>query len=313
MKIELKNIIRLLWPKYYNRLTWSIIFGLAGPLISTPIWIDFANILLKKYNYPTINLQLNIIVGLIILVATLFYNSYHRYIEYKQSTPNEPAYKSVHQDLFVDFASMCQTILPILKDNEYIFTHTGLNSSANECAELRLDLSLWDTLKKDSIIPNNAKIRQIISKNIHLVPQSYKHLFNELDLHIQAFEAHVNNPNIDYTEHQFPKAITEVIEETCFQTATNNPIFIKIHKWLSKRVKKSNIEQCCIIGSFLMYPEQAKDVDIVICSSNNFEDLRLLSFDFKLKFKRDLHITYFESQDQDYINFCDRNKYKIEI
>ena len=75
MKIELKNIIRLLWPKYYNRLTWSIIFGLAGPLISTPIWIDFANILLKKYNYPTINLQLNIIVGLIILVAALFYNS----------------------------------------------------------------------------------------------------------------------------------------------------------------------------------------------------------------------------------------------
>lgn len=313
MKIEHKNIIRLLWPKYYNRLTWGIIFGLAGPLISTPIWIDFANILLKKYNYPTINLQLNIIVGLIILVAALFYNSYHRYIEYKQSTPNEPAYKSVHQDLFVDFASMCQTILPILKDNEYIFTHTGPNSSANECAELRMDLSLWDTLKKDSIIPNNAKIRQIISKNIHLVPQSYKHLFNELDLHIQAFEAHVNNPNIDYTEHQFPKAITEVIEETCFQTTTNNPIFIKIHKWLSKKVKKSKIEQCCIIGSFLMFPEHAKDVDVVICASNNLEDLRLLSFEFKLKFKRDLHITYFEQQNQDFMDFCNRNKYKIEI
>ena len=62
-----------------------------------------------------------------------------------------------------------------------------------------------------------------------------------------------------------------------------------------------------------MCPEQAKDVDVVICASNNFEALRLLSFDFKLKFKRDLHITYFESQNQDYIDFCDRNKYKIEI
>ena len=313
MKIELKNIIRLLWPKYYNRLTWRIIFGLAGPLISTPIWIDFANILLKKHNYPTINLQLNVIVGLIILLAALLYNSYNQYIEYKQSMPNEPAYKSVHQDSFVDFASMCQTILPILKDNEYIFTHTGPNSSANECAELRMDLSLWDTLRKDSIIPNNAKIRQIISINRHLIPHCYTHLFNELDLHIQAFEAHVNNPNIDYTEHQFPKAITGIIEEACFQTATNSPIFIKIHKWLSKKVKKRNIGQCCIIGSFLMCPEQAKDVDIVICASSNFEDLKLLSFDFKLKFKKDLHVTYFEQQNQDYIDFCDRNKYKIEI
>lgn len=62
-----------------------------------------------------------------------------------------------------------------------------------------------------------------------------------------------------------------------------------------------------------MYPDQAKDLDIVICANNNFYELNLLSFDFKVKFNKTLHITYFEKEDKTYIDFCENNKFKFKI
>lgn len=227
MKFNIETLYRLLLPKYYNRLTWYLIGGVAVPILSCPLWINFVNIVLEEYQYSTIKMESNIIAGLIVLMSSLIYNVCHRYIEYKQSNTNEPAYMNVQQEYFVDFASMCQAILPILKDNEYIFKHTGPNSSADESGELRMDLSLWEELKRDSILPNNAKISQILSRNIHLIPQSYRHLFEALELHIKAFERHVNKPNIDYTEYQFPKEITSIIESTCFSVAKKIKYLLK--------------------------------------------------------------------------------------
>lgn len=312
MKFNIETLFRLLLPKYYNRLTWYLIGGVAVPLLSCPLWINFVNIVLEEYQYSTIKMESNIMAGLIVLMSSLIYNVCHRYIEYKQSNTNEPAYMNVQQEYFVDFVSMCQAILPILKDNEYIFKHTGPNSSADECGELRMDLSLWEKFKRDSIIPNNAKICQIITKNIHLVPYSYRTIFKELNIHIKSFEAHVNDSNVNYTEHQFPKEIINIVEEICFSEAIKNKIFYKTHKWLSIRLKKDNIKQACIIGSFLLYPEQANDVDIAICTFIDFQTLNLLKFDFKIKFRKSLHITYFE-KDMDYIIFCNKNKFKFEI
>ena len=312
MKINLETIFRLLIPKYYNRLTWYLIGGVAVPLLSCPLWINFVNIVLEECQYPIIKMESNIIAGLIVLISSLTYNVCSRYIEYKKSNTNEPAYMNVHQENFVDFASMCQAILPILKDNEYIFKHTGPNSSADECGEWRMDLSLWEKFKRDSIIPNNAKISQIITKNIHLIPHSYRTIFEELNIHIKSFEAHINDSNVNYTEHQFPKEIVNIIEETCFSEATKNKTFDKTYKWLSRRLKKDKIKTACIIGSFLFYPEQARDVDIAIYTYKEFKALNLLKFDFKIKFGKALHISYFE-RDMDYIIFCKKNKFKIDI
>lgn len=306
-------LLRLLLPKYYNRLTWALIFFVASPLLSYPIWIDFVNVLLQKYGVPTIHMESNMVVGTIVIISALAYNLCHRYIEYRQSRPNGPAYKNISQDVFPNFSSMCQAILPILKDNEYIFTHTGPNSSSQECGDLRMDLSLWNTIKIDSILPNNTKIKNIIERNKHLVPECHRQLFQELCLHINAFEKHVKDPNIDYTEHQFPKSITEVIEQTCFDASLMNPTYQKIERWLSKKSKKNGIRESYIIGSILMYPEYAQDVDVIICASNSLDVLNLLAFDFKIKFKKTLHISYFEEQNQEYIEFCEKNKFKAKI
>lgn len=316
MKLKILTILRLLLPKYYNRLTRSIIFVIVAPLLTQPIWIYIVNSVLIKYNYKAIDLEYNCVYGIIVLVLVLLYNSFHRYIEYKQFQPNEVAYKNVQQETFLDFTSMCRTILPIIKDNEYIFKHIGPNSGANESGVLRIDLSLWNTLKIKSIVPNNTKIKTIIEKNIHLVPSENRDLFNELILHIQAFEAHVNDANVDYGQNQFPKNITGVIENTCFNAITNSQTYQKIKKWMANKKKKYKIQQCYIIGSILMYPEQAKDVDIIVCTPNIkgiLDNLNILEFDFKIEFNKTLHISYFEQNNQKYIDFCNRNKYKIEI
>ena len=81
---------------------------------------------------------------------------------------------------------------------------------------------------------------------------------------------------------------------------------------LSRRLKKDKIKTACIIGSFLFYPEQARDVDIAIYTYKDLKALNLLKFDFKIKFRKSLHITYFE-KDMDYIIFCNKNKFKFEI
>lgn len=297
MKLNILTIFKLLLPKYYNRLTWAIIFVIAAPLLTQPMWINFVNCILIKYNFIPIDLEYNCVYGIIVLVSALLYNSFHIYNEYKHTPPNGPAYKKVQQDKFLDFKSMCQTILPIIKDNEYIFKHIGPNSGFNETDTLRTEMSLWNTLKKDTIVPNNTKIRCIIEKNIHLIPNDYKDLFEELKLHILAFEAHVYDISVDYGQNQFPKTITEVVENTCFNAITNNKTYQKIKKWITNKKKKYKIQQCYIIGSVLMYPEQAKDVDIIVCTPNTYDildNLNTLKFDFKIKFKKTLHVSYFE-------------------
>ena len=114
----------------------------------------------------------------------------------------------------------------------------------------------------------------------------------------------------------FPKNITGVIENTCFNAITNSQTYQKIKKWMANKKKKYKIQQCYIIGSILMYPEQAKDVDIIVCTPNIkgiLDNLNILEFDFKIEFNKTLHISYFEQNNQKYIDFCNRNKYKIEI
>ena len=73
MKINLETIFRLLIPKYYNRLTWYLIGGVAVPLLSCPLWINFVNIVLEECQYPIIKMESNIIAGLIVLISSLTY------------------------------------------------------------------------------------------------------------------------------------------------------------------------------------------------------------------------------------------------
>lgn len=309
------NIIKLLRPKYYNLITRILILA-AIPLLTKPLWIDIVNIFLGEIKIGIIG-KYDCLIGLILIIIALTYNTVHKYLDLKHEFPNIPAYKEVEQDMFTDFGALCQTILPILKDNESIFKNCGPNSGAMDTGELRVDLTFWNHLKKDSIVPNNKTIKRLIDQNAYLIPNEYQDIFNRLKLHIDAFDIHVNNPNFSYTEHQFPKEITNIIENECYNSALNNKDLLCIKRWLSKRLKKRHIESGFLFGSILLYPHKAKDVDIVILTDDDDKvmiAIQSLKFDFKEKFKRDLHITFFAKiNNSNCIAFLDKNNFKYKL
>lgn len=217
---------------------------------------------------------------------------------------------------FKDFGALCQQMLPLIKDNEYIFKNCGPNSGAAELGELRTDLTLWNSLKRDVIVPNNHMIKELVERNGALIPERYREVFNSLLLHIAAFEAHVGNPDFDYSQHRFPKNVVEIVTEACYNRAKDDRGLRRMHRWLSRRLASSRIGTGYLTGSVLLYPRLARDVDLVLLSEPNAElkELETLKFDFKLKFRRNLHVTFFNPEDcGDYRSFLDRNHIKMAI
>ena len=312
---NITNIIKLLRPKYYNLITRILVLA-AISLLTKPLWIDIVNIFLGEFKIGIIG-KYDWLIGLSLLMISLTYNTIHRYLDLKYEVPNEPAYKTIKQTKFSDFGILCQQLLPIIKDNEYIFKNCGPNSRATELGELRTDLTVWNNLKRDSIVPNNQMIKDLIEQNKDLIPIQYQEIFNQLVLHIKAFETHVKNPHFDYTPYQFPQNISEIITNTCYNYAMNNKRLKHIQKWLSKKIQSSHIENGFLIGSILLYPQEANDVDIVLLSMDNnrsMEKIDTLKFDFKIKFRQNLHVTFFESKDiVEYRSFTDRNYIKRAI
>ncbi|MCK1744644.1 toll/interleukin-1 receptor domain-containing protein [Bradyrhizobium sp. 139] len=109
------------------------------------------------------------------------------------------------------FAWLCRELLPIMNDNYRVFRDFGPNSGADSQGPVRFNLNAWYELRKSKIIPNNQIIRQMITEYRALIPKEHTSIFERLISHIDAFEAHVNNDQVDYREHQFPTEITAVI------------------------------------------------------------------------------------------------------
>ena len=80
----------------------------------------------------------------------------------------------------------------------------------------------------------------------------------------------------------------------------------------SKKIKSLHIENGFLIGSVLLYPQEAKDADIVLLSKDDnkaINAVNALKFDFKIKFRLNLHVTFFESKDDiEYDSFVNKNK-----
>lgn len=98
-----------------------------------------------------------------------------------------------------------------MNDNYRVFRDFGPNSGADSQGPVRFNLNAWYELRKSKIIPNNQIIRQMITEYRALIPKEHTSIFERLISHIDAFEAHVNNDQVDYREHQFPTEITAVI------------------------------------------------------------------------------------------------------
>jgi hypothetical protein len=112
------------------------------------------------------------------------------------------------------FQSLCRRLWIIFRENQRIFQDFGPKSGANDDG-IRWELSVWERLRKEKIVPLNTRVRELIVGNWDLIPREHAEIFRKLLSHIDAFEAHVGDPSVDYRDHQFPSQIAEVVERGC--------------------------------------------------------------------------------------------------
>lgn len=311
------EIFKLLRPKYYNILTRILILG-GLSLLSKPIWIDILNIVLSEFHFSLIG-EYDWALGLIVIVVALTYNTIHKYLDLKYEKPNLPAFTQTKYKSFTDFGELCQEILPILKDNEYIFKMTGPNSGLDNTGELRIDLTMWEELKKEAIEPNNEAIKNLINNNKTIIPLKYKKDFKRMILHIDAFKKHIQNPDFDYSEFQFPKTFPDIILTNSFESSKRDKELKRQLNWLSKKLNPLNLSKWIAFGSAILTPKKANDFDIAILLKKD-TDLRevnrkieKIKFDFKVKFRIPLHFTIFEENNKaNFSVFSNSNRFKIK-
>jgi hypothetical protein len=74
---------------------------------------------------------------------------------------------------------------------------------------------VWQRLRKEKIVPLNARVRELIVRSWDLIPGEHTEIFSKLLSHIDAFEAHVNDPSVDYRDHQFPVQVVDIVQRSC--------------------------------------------------------------------------------------------------
>ena len=177
---------------------------------------------------------------------------------------------------------------------------------------------MWYKYRSEAIIPNNAKIREILKMTETMFNRNQKELSDKMILHIDAFEEHIKNENFDYTPYQFPVDFKNLVEQICFDyssLAKSNKLRIA---WLVKKLKKINVNDWYIIGSALFIADKAKDFDIVVLFDQELSDLiiqkiNIIKMDFKIKFKCNLHETlFFCDEIQEFSEFVNYNQYKLK-
>jgi len=316
------TILKLLKPKYYNKITYIIVFC-GTSLFTKPLWLEFVNWVIEATNQNYKKLTMPIIghydclIGLFLIIVALILNTYNRMIDLKSLKESVPAYKNVNETDFETIEDVCQVIYPILKDNEYIFKTIGPNSDVDESNNLRIDLTLWYKYRSESIAPNNEKIKKILKSNSELFDREATQIIKRMILHIDAFETHLRDETYDYSEYKFPIEFKNFVEKTSFNYNLNSNYFKKIRIWLKKKLKFVKQIDWYLFGSSLFMAEKSKDFDIVIyfnteTKNSYFRKLEDIKIDFKIKFKKNLHLTIFQIVEREAFNyFIKFNEYKV--
>jgi hypothetical protein len=96
----------------------------------------------------------------------------------------------------VPFQSLCRRLSIIFRETQRIFQDFGPKSGAIDDA-VRWDLSVWQRLREEKVVPLNTRVRELIVANWDPIPREHAEIFRKLVSHIDAFEAHVGDPSVD--------------------------------------------------------------------------------------------------------------------
>lgn len=208
-----------------------------------------------------------------------------------------------------------------LEENERVFKECGPNSSQyQQQEELRVDFTVWDNAKVNIILPNNDKIYKIISSIKKYSPEENR-IINRMKTHIEHFEVHVKNDEVDYTDYQFPQEFSDLIYSYKKISRKHQMKINEMTEWLVNELVDIDVEKAYFFGSFL-YSEYYHDIDLLIkTTANTRESIRasgqaLKSFKAKCKTEKgeDLHLSIFsEIESDDFMAFKNKIRNLEEV
>jgi hypothetical protein len=198
-------------PRYFNVITKTLIIAGTG-LVTNPMWKGIVAAFFLRYGLK-ISDDFEPLYGLAIIFFALSYNLVSQTIiinnvDNYRSSPVRQVFECKSFDSYLKF---CQSLVPILDENKYIFRTFGPNSGANDIGILRTDMTLWHESRSEIIVPNNNVIDCLINANVNLIPLESRKVFEKLQSHIYAFKKHVQNPEFDYGTYQFPQEIEKIV------------------------------------------------------------------------------------------------------
>ena len=110
------------------------------------------------------------------------------------------------------FPALCKLLSIPMNENSRIFREFGPNSGSGQDVGrvVKYDVKVWNGLLP-TIVLNNGKIGALIRANQLIIPARHSAIFAQWINHIDAFSAHVADPDLDYREYQFPAEIVNVV------------------------------------------------------------------------------------------------------
>lgn len=314
-KILLTKLNSILNPNYVNKFI-LLTFSLGSALIGKNFILEALLSLELITQEFTLKLQLsdgaNAITFFfgIVFIATSIWLFYKAHIESKV-----PKLKT-----FKNCKTASKYMIKLMEENERVFKECGPNSSQHHHEELKMEFSVWENAKQNIIVPNNKEIYRIIS-NFKKLSEHEQSLVNKMKSHIEHFEAHVDNPDVAYSEHQFPKEFSELIYSYKNVSKEHKKKLDQINNWLRLELAGLNIESAFLFGSFL-YSENYHDIDLLIkTKDSNYQDIKSTGMSLKNlndKISRELneklHISIFselESSDFEQFKSKIRNLKKV--
>lgn len=224
----------------------------------------------------------------------------------------------------LSYEDLCIKISVLLENNNSYFRSFAPNSSAVDSDEpLKEDMSIWENVKETVLVVNNKAIKELINSNRNLIPSEHLEYFTKMEHHIVAFEAHVRNPQFDYSEHKFPLEFDQLIRKECF--SINEKQTMDIKSWLMKELTKEklDVDEMFLYGSILNnYFCDIKDVDLLLLYKAETQHqiiaittkLNNICKRFRSRFRKTLHLTAFSSiETTGYNTFKSKLNYKREV
>jgi hypothetical protein len=170
-----------------------------------------------------------------------------------------------------DLPEVCQRIVELLRTNFRVFHDFGPPERRGP-----VDRTLWTRQKNTVLLPNNSRVRALLSLHRKLFPESALPVIDVMLSHIDAFEIN-SEVRIDYVNFLYPQTFSGLMLLGSVGHYSVNYDRSGVRIWLGwKRAHYPvPVEQAKLFGSFVVDPYKARDIDVMLlCTAT--EDKRPL-------------------------------------